>query len=375
LSPVCVPFACSYFTFKDVIYGLICKKHLVIKGFEMAKEFWTSADIQKVFRFKERAKSIQTLFTAEARGEIPQAERIKRGSVNIRQWRADQIPHIGERFGFLKKPDKRIVLVDYAPKGGVLKTGSSFNLGKIFALNNLKTLLIDLEPTQGSLTDYTLPKEAIESLEQLENLKEKLGLYHFFFEKAPLKDVIQKTSLPTLDIIPGTAELAHLEHKIWFMPRREYLFKEKLLPLLDKYDVIIYDTGANFNQLLANAICTANNLLVPVGCEPDACRSLDTSLEVALGFINDTNVHLDNIMYLPTLLEKTNISQQIYAKYMTDYGEQVIPSPIRRNVKGQEARILNLSVIEYSPTSELAQDYYDASCEVWKRIIDNGSVI
>lgn len=340
----------------------------------MSKPDWSSSDIQKVFRFEQRGKGIQTLFNAEKRGEIPQAKRKMRGSVKMRQWEINQIPKIGEKFGFLKPHNKQTAIAIYVPKGGVLKTGTSHNFAKIFALNNLKTLLIDLEPMQRSLTKYTIPRNVIESLEELENLPEILGLYHFFFEKAPIDNIIQKTSLPTLDIIPATPELAYLELKIGLQARREFLFNEKLMPKIKNYDVVIFDNGSNFNQLVMNAICASNNLLLPLGCDAEAYESLDVSLETVFDFINDANIKLDNTMYLPTLLENTKLSQQIYGKYLNEYKEKVIPFPIKRNVKGQDARLLNLAVIEYAPTSDLAQDYYLSAREIWGRITQNKGV-
>jgi chromosome partitioning protein len=340
----------------------------------MSKLYWTSSDIQKVFRFDLRAKGMQTLFNAEKRGEIPTAERTKRGSVGIRQWQTAQVPQIGARFGFLKLPDDQVIIVIYVPKGGVLKTGTAHNFAKIFALNNIKTLLVDLEPMQRSLTKYTIPRQDIESLEELENLPETLGLYHFFFEKAPIETIIKKTSLPTLDIIPATPELAYLELKIGMQARREFLFKEKLIPNLKQYNVIIFDNGSSFNQLVMNALCASNNFLLPLGCDAEAYESLDVSLDNVFDFIRDSHIELKNIMYLPTLLENTKLSQQIYAKYLNEYKENVIPFPIKRNVKGQDARLLNLSVIEYAPTCDLAQDYYHSACDIWKRVTNNTGV-
>lgn len=40
---------------------------------------WTNSDIRKLFRMDERYKSIQTLYNAEDRGEIPLAKREPRG--------------------------------------------------------------------------------------------------------------------------------------------------------------------------------------------------------------------------------------------------------------------------------------------------------
>ena len=61
----------------------------------MEKKSWTSSDIRKVFYFKERHKSPQSLFNAEEKGKIPKAERIARGKIQVRHWKINHIPTIG----------------------------------------------------------------------------------------------------------------------------------------------------------------------------------------------------------------------------------------------------------------------------------------
>lgn len=331
----------------------------------MYKDYWTSADLQKVFRFDQRSKSLQTLFNAEERGDIPKATRTERGSVSIRQWKIEDLPEIGKKFGFLKMPSNQIVLCIYAPKGGVLKTTFSYNLAKVLALNGIKTVIVDLDTLQGSITNYTIPPQVIESLDELEETIENHGLYHFLVDKIPLSNVIQKTNLPTLDIIPETPELTHLEMKIRLMPRREYLFKEKLIPALKDYQVVLFDNGSGLNQLAENALAAANNVIVPMGCEIEAFKAVDKGLSIIFDFKHDVKIEWDNFIQVPTLLEKTKLSQQIYAAYLNEYSDHIIPFPIRKSVKGQEARALNTSILEYDPKSDLAQDYYEAAQEIW----------
>ena len=106
----------------------------------MEKSHWTSSDIQKLFRLDERIKSRQTLFNAEERGEIPTAARIARGKQQIRHWTLEQLPEIGSRFGFLKKPKEPQIICIYTAKGGVLKTTLAYSLARILAINGSKRL-------------------------------------------------------------------------------------------------------------------------------------------------------------------------------------------------------------------------------------------
>jgi hypothetical protein len=77
----------------------------------------------------------------------------------------------------------------------------------------------------------------------------------------------------------------------------------------------------------------------------------------------------DNFILLPTLLEKTKLSQQIYGAYLTDYAKEVIATPIRRAVTGHEASLLGISVIEHDMSSSLASDYFDIIQTIWPRVV------
>jgi chromosome partitioning protein len=334
----------------------------------MEKTHWTSFEIQKLFLLDQKNQSRQTLLNAEERGEIPKADRIPRGSIQVRKWRLDQLPSIGARYGFLNKPKKQLIICIYTPKGGVLKTTFAYNFGRTLALNGIKTLFIGLD-IQCSLTDYAFPHIQFESLEESEKTDSpRLGLYHLLFEKASIKEVIKSTSLPTLHVIPETPDLNILEKKLRLEPRREYLLKDRLITLLGDYDVIIFDNGPSWNQLIENALTASKSIFTPIGCDIETYQALKTNLEIVFDFQQTMGLMWDNFFLIPTLLEKTKLSQQIYGAYLNNYGDKVIPRSIRRSVIGQESRVLRHSAIEHDSTSPLAQDYFELICDLWKRI-------
>jgi len=332
------------------------------------KQFWSTSDIHKLFKLDIKVKSRQTLLNAEERGEIPKAQRVSRGSTQVRQWSLGQLPEIGSKFGFLEKPITQKVLCVYTAKGGVLKTTLAYSIARILALNGIKTIIIGLD-IQCSITDIALPQKEIESLDDASN--QQLGLYHYLFEKVPLEQIIKQTSLPTLSIIPETTDLNLLEKKLRLEPRREYLLKDKLLPELNNYEVIIFDNGPSWNQLIENALTASNSIISPIGCDIGTYQALQTNLNTLFEFQTAMKLDWDNFLLIPTLLEKTKLSQQIYGAYLNQYADKVIPTPLRRGVKGQEAILLKQSAIEHDPTSSLAQDYYELTQEFWNRVTEN----
>jgi len=327
---------------------------------------WTTSDVDKLFRIPERVKSRKTLVNAEERGEIPTASRVLRGKVPVRQWSVSQLPAIGERFGFLGKPTSQKIICVYTPKGGVLKTAFSYNLARVLALNGIKTLIIGLD-FQCSITNYAMSKDPVDSIDKMPT--KMRGLYHYFNEKlTDIKSIIINTALPTLDILPEVPEIFALDKKLRLENRREYVFIDKFMNQLGDYEVIIFDNSPSWNQLVENSLTASNIVISPMGCEPESFEALQTNFEIIFEFQKALNLDWKQFIQVPTLLEKTNISQQIYGAYLNLYGNRVIPFPIRRSVTGQDARVLKHSVIEQDPSSPLAQDYYDAIRNIWERI-------
>ena len=85
-------------------------------------------------------------------------------------------------------------------KGGVGKTTSSVNLAVSFAVSEVKTLLIDLDPQSNATT----------GLEQLTG-EPKGTIYDAIIRGSKTKDIITNTELEFLDIITSTNDLVGAE--------------------------------------------------------------------------------------------------------------------------------------------------------------------
>src|ERR1700677_634773 len=273
------------------------------------KTRWTTSDICKLFRLNESSKT--PIIYAEEKGDIPKAERFARGRIMVREWTSAQLPLIGEKFGFLKKPPKQAIICTYTPKGGVIKTTFSVNLARALAINGIKTLVVGLD-FQQSLTRYVLPDTLIKSVDEI-GKEQKLGLYHILYEKAPIKNIIQHTDLPTLDIIPETTDLNFMAKKMRIDNRREYIIAERLIPYLKEYDVIIFDCNPGWSDLTENALVASNSIVMPIACETECLEALQANLNEITDFQTTMKLKWDNFYLIPTLLEHNSISQNIYA--------------------------------------------------------------
>lgn len=316
--------------------------------------------------------SKNTLVNAEEKEFIPLSHREQTGSLAKKYWHLHEIPAIGARYGFLKKPSSQKIITCYAPKGGVLKTTQAYNIARTLALNGIKTIVIGLD-FQCSLTSILLPD--IYSAEDITDISPIGGLYHYLFDKVPLSEIIRNTGIPTLDIIPETAELILCDKKITAEHRREYLFNDRLIPNLSDYDVIIFDNNPGWSKLVENALVSSHHIITPFGCDIETFRSVEKNLAAIFEFRDAMKLNWESFTFIPTLLETTRISQQIYSSYILNYKDYVTTEPIKRNIIGQEASLKMISVLEHNKTSELGGQYYRAIKEIWGKISPNDQEI
>lgn len=328
---------------------------------------WTNSDIRKLFKMDNRFKSIQTLYNAEERREIPIAKREARGKVSTRIWSFDQLPEIGKRFGFLKPPLKQKVLCTYMQKGGVYKTTTTYNCARTLALNGMNVLLIGLDP-ECSVTDIIIPQKELQRLDDIEEAK---GLYHYFVEDIDLNEIIRPTSLPTFDFIPETHDLVKLNKWMAYEKRREYIFLDKLMPFLSKYDVIIFDNSPTWNHLVENSILVSSSIIMPLGCSLLAYNASATNMQNIWDFQDVMKLSNQELIMFSTALERSSLSQQINATYLSRYVDFMITTPIRKSVKWEEALMSKQTILEYALNSSQAEEYYHLISEKWAKI--NGS--
>lgn len=316
--------------------------------------------------------SRQALVNAENTGLIPSA--MRKGSQRV--WAIEDLPKIGERYGFMKKPQRPKVVAIFTTKGGVLKSTVALNLGRMAALHNIRTCIVGLD-MQCDITNalgYQVDLEDAENLEEaLERLSSAYGLADLGRNGVTLDDLIQDTDIPTLSLIPETPDLVMLEREISKKNMREYWLEKNVTgPLKEQFDLIILDCSPNWNLLISNALMACDVLVSPLECKINNFNNFKAFKAYLDNFKEETKKSFEHI-FIPTKYASTRkLSSEIRTWYVANI-PGCIGSVIRESAPGEESIASQKSLPEYSPSSIVADEMRETLKEVWGKVLGSES--
>lgn len=235
-------------------------------------------------------------------------------------------------------------------KGGVAKTTTAINLSSGLALEGYKVLLIDLDPQTNSTRVFLHPDEEI-AVEK--------SLYNVILRFAPLKAVIQQSSVGNLHFAPSHIRLSGVDLELAqaFDNRSERL-KRALATVQKQYDYIIIDNPPALGLLTINAFVASDQLLIPVSTGFFALTGL-IQLQETIDMVRQTqlNPDLGLLGVLCTFSERTNVSRDVEEQLRAYFGQQVFKTVIPKNVSLEEAHSNHTHVFDHAPNSAGAKAY------------------
>ncbi len=236
-------------------------------------------------------------------------------------------------------------------KGGVGKTTTAVNLAASLAQLNKRVLLIDLDPQCNASSGVGV--RASES---------KASSYGLLLGEITISAVAQDTELPTLKVVPATADLAAVEIEFVDLDDRAMRLREALRLARHGFDYVIIDCPPSLGVLTLNALVAADGLLVAMQCEYYALEGLSNLLNTVerVRSWND-RLHIEGVvltMYDP----RSNLAQQVAGEVRKRF--KVYQTVIPRNIRLAEAPSFGKPACLYDPTSRGAQSYHELAYEL-----------
>jgi chromosome partitioning protein len=242
-------------------------------------------------------------------------------------------------------------------KGGVGKTTTTINLAAALADYGRRVLAVDFDP-QGALSaglgvaTHDVPT-----------------VYDLLLDtKRDAREVIQKTGVENLDLIPANIDLSAAEVHLVNEVARETILARVLRRVAPDYDVILIDCQPSLGLLTVNALTASHGVVIPLECEYFALRGVALLIETidkVRDRLNPT-IKLDGLlatMYDPRTLH----SREVLERVVEAFGDDVLETVIGRTVKFPDASVSGMPITQFAPEHAAAQAYLRLARELVAR--------
>lgn len=231
-------------------------------------------------------------------------------------------------------------------KGGVGKTTTTCSIAANLKSRGFKVLCIDLDP-QSNLT-FSVGGQADDCATVYELIKGDVKAIY----------AIQKTE--SFDIIASNILLSGVELE-FTQTGREFLLKEALAPLDDRYDYIFIDTPPALGILTVNAFTASDSILIPMLADIFSLQGLaqlSETVDRVRTYCNN-KLRIDGII-LTKFNARTLLSKEVLgtASIIADEIEtRLFKNSIRTSVAIMEAQTHQQDIFVYAPKNNASYDY------------------
>ena len=242
-------------------------------------------------------------------------------------------------------------------KGGVGKTTTCVNISTYLAMEGKKVLVLDLDPQGNASSSLGIAKDT--------KLK---TIYDVMMDDCDVSEVIIKSEIENLDLIPSNVDLAGAEIELVQMNNREKILKRILSKIKKSYDFICIDCPPSLGLLTVNALTGSDSALIPNQCEYFAIEGLSQLMYTIKLVKQHLNPDIDVEGVVLTMKDaRSNLGKTVVSDIQKYFADRVYETVIPRNIRLAEAPSYGEPIALYDPKSKGAIAYKELTKEFLKR--------
>jgi chromosome partitioning protein len=229
-------------------------------------------------------------------------------------------------------------------KGGVGKTTTTANLCHALAELGKKVTVIDFDPQGHLAVSFGIISHDLQGID-LAMLKEKT-----------VEDVAIKVR-ENLQLIPAGSKLKDVEQMSNNGTPRGVLLRDALKGRLIDQDFIFIDCPPSSGLLVANALITTHEILVPMASDFLSLQGLSHLMATVKRFEGALKRQYKLSVVISRFISTRRISDQVLNILLSHFPNQVLATVIRETALLAECPSFGQTILEYSPKSRSARDF------------------